>query len=61
MGLAALLSLPLTVHGAEAPIHLYGNSGIVNMYDHMGVCCVYVSKFGPYGGRGPGYRVYFLC
>ena len=36
MGLAALLSLPLTVHGAEAPIHLYGNSGIVNMYDHMG-------------------------
>ena len=36
MGLAALLSLPLAVHGAEAPIHLYGNSGIVNMYDHMG-------------------------
>lgn len=43
MGLAALLSLPLAVHGAEAPIHLYGNSGIVNMYDHMGAA-VYMYK-----------------
>ena len=43
MGLTALLSLPLAVHGAEAPIHLYGNSGIVNMYDHMG-SAVYMYK-----------------
>ena len=43
MGLAALLSLPLAVHGAEAPNHLYGNSGIVNMYDHMG-SAVYMYK-----------------
>ena len=41
MGLAALLSLPLAVHGAEAPNYLYGNSGIVNMYDHMGTA-VYI-------------------
>ena len=43
MGLTALLSLPLAVHGSEAPIHLYGNSGIVNMYDHMG-SAVYMYK-----------------
>ena len=41
MGMSALLSLPWVVQGAEAPNYLYGNSGIVNMYDHMGTA-VYI-------------------
>ena len=43
MGLAALLSLPVASYAAEAPVHLYGNSNMVNVYEHMG-SAVYLVK-----------------
>ena len=42
IGLAAMMTLPLAAQ-AEAPEHLYGNSDIINMYEHMG-SAVYMYK-----------------